>query len=90
VVRHVVALPSVRVKLSLNRANTASPRSPAPRLQTAAPSSDPGGSDHRLGTNAIGVTRCDIHTRDEHYHAAVTASPADIARDLTTWLSTRS
>jgi hypothetical protein len=28
--------------------------------------------------------------RDEHYRPAVTASPADIARDPTTWLSTRS
>jgi hypothetical protein len=27
--------------------------------------------------------------RDERHHAIVTASPADIARDLTTWLSTR-
>jgi hypothetical protein len=27
--------------------------------------------------------------RDEDYRAAVTASPADIARDLTIWLSTR-
>jgi hypothetical protein len=28
-------------------------------------------------------------SRDEHYRAIVTASPAGIARDLTTWLSTR-
>jgi hypothetical protein len=28
-------------------------------------------------------------SRDEHHRAAVTASPADIARDLNAWLSTR-
>jgi hypothetical protein len=27
--------------------------------------------------------------RDEHHRAIVAASPADIARDLTAWLSTR-
>ncbi len=29
-------------------------------------------------------------SRSEHHRATVTASPADIARQLTTWLSTRS
>jgi hypothetical protein len=41
-----------------------------------------------LADGTIEVARGDP-ARDEHHRAIVTASPADIARDLTTWLSTR-